>query len=263
MLVIYAEKSSLAKAIANALGAGDRISYPEEPKIGYYEFEFNGEKAVICHGIGHLANLVPAKSYDEKYSKWDLSVFPCIPTEFKKAPKASTIKCIRLVKSFFDKANWIINAADPDREGELIFTYVYEVCKCSKPYKRVWIEDLTNQKIRYAFSNLKNPDKNLQLAGRARDISDWLIGTNLTVAATKKYGSYNNLLTVGRVQTPTLNLVVEREKAIKNHVKEPYWKLISVFSSPMISLKLNMNKGILKTNQKQMQFLLNAMEKAV
>ena len=175
MLVIYAEKSSLAKAIANALGAGNRISYPEEPKIGYYEFEFNGEKAVICHGIGHLANLVPAKSYDEKYSKWDLSVFPCIPTEFKKAPKASTIKCIRLVKFFFDKADRIINAADPDREGELIFTYVYEVCKCSKPYKRVWIEDLTNQKIRYAFSNLKNPDKNLQLAGRARDISDWLI----------------------------------------------------------------------------------------
>lgn len=246
MLVIYAEKSSLAKAIANALGAGNRISYPEEPKIGYYEFEFNGEKAVICHGIGHLANLVPAKSYDEKYSKWDLSVFPCIPTEFKKAPKASTIKCIRLVKFFFDKADRIINAADPDREGELIFTYVYEVCKCSKPYKRVWIEDLTNQKIRYAFSNLKNPDKNLQLAGRARDISDWLIGTNLTVAATKKYGSYNNLLTVGRVQTPTLNLVVEREKAIKNHVKAPYWKLISVFSSPNDKFEAEYEQGNFK-----------------
>ena len=79
MVVIYAEKSSLAKEIANALHAGKRISLPDEPTIGYYEFTFKGEKAVLCHGIGHLAQLIPAKMYDEKYEKWDLSVFPCIP----------------------------------------------------------------------------------------------------------------------------------------------------------------------------------------
>lgn len=254
MVVIYAEKSSLAKEIAHALGAGKRIALKDEPTIGYYEFVFKGEKAILCHGVGHLAQLVPAKLYNEKFSKWDLNVFPCIPETFRTAPKAQTVKCLKLVKSFFDKADWIINATDPDREGELIFTYVCDVCKCSKPYKRVWIEDLTDNKIKYAFNNLKNPNEslsptvsgnahNLQLAGRARDISDWLIGTNLTVAATKKFGGYDNLLTIGRVQTPTLNLVVEREKAIKNHVKTPFWKLTATFSSSEINFEADYEKG--------------------
>lgn len=254
MVVIYAEKSSLAKEIAHALGAGKRIALKDEPTVGYYEFIFKGEKAVLCHGVGHLAQLVPAKLYDEKFSKWDLNVFPCIPETFRAAPKAQTVKCLKLVKSFFDKADWIINATDPDREGELIFTYVCDVCKCSKPYKRVWIEDLTDNKIKYAFNNLKNPDEqisaqvkgnahDLQLAGRARDISDWLIGTNLTVAATKKFGGYDNLLTIGRVQTPTLNLIVEREKAILSHKKTPYWKLSATFSSSDTEFNADYEKG--------------------
>ena len=114
---------------------------------------FKGEKAVLCHGVGHLAQLVPAKSYDEKFSKWDLDIFPCIPETFRAAPKVQTVKCLKLVKSFFDKADWIINATDPDREGELIFTYVCDVCKCNKPYKRVWLEDLTDNKIKYATNS--------------------------------------------------------------------------------------------------------------
>lgn len=130
MVVIYAEKSSLAKAIAHTLKAGKRQSLKDEPTVGYYEFDFKGEKAVLCHGVGHLAQLVPAKMYDEKYGKWDLSVFPCIPENFRTAPKAQTAKCLKLVKSFFDKADWVINATDPDREGELIFSYVYDICKC-------------------------------------------------------------------------------------------------------------------------------------
>lgn len=99
---------------------------------------------------------------------------------------------------------------------------------------------MTNQKIQHAFNNLKNPDESLsatvsgnahdlQLAGRARDISDWLIGTNLSVTVTKKFGGCDNLITIGRVQTPTLNLIVEREKAILRHKKTPYWKLTAVF----------------------------------
>lgn len=245
MVVIYAEKSSLAKEIAGALHAGKRISLKDEPTVGYYEFTFKGEQAVLCHGVGHLAQLIPAKMYDPKYEKWDLSVFPCIPDTFRAAPKAATVKCLNLVKSFFDKADWLINATDPDREGELIFTYVCDVCKCSKPYKRVWIEDLTDGKIRYAFDNLKAPDErlaatvsgnanDLRYAARARDISDWLVGINLTVAATKKYGNNavdNKLLTLGRVQTATLNMVVEREKAILNHKKTPFWKLTATFTS--------------------------------
>ena len=79
MVVIYAEKASLAKEIAHALGAGKRIPLKSEPTVGYYEFTFNGESAVLCHGFGHLTQLVPAKSYDEKYEKWDLEIYPCIP----------------------------------------------------------------------------------------------------------------------------------------------------------------------------------------
>jgi len=257
MVVIYAEKSSLAKEIAKTLGAGKRIPLKEEPTVGYYQFKYKGEDAVLCHGVGHLASLVPAKSYDEKYGKWDLNVFPCIPDTFKKAPKSATVKCMKLVKSFFDKADWIINATDPDREGELIFTYVYEVCKCKAPYKRVWIEDLTDAKILYAFNNLKEPAeqlspqvqgnaRDLQLAGRARDIADWLIGNNLTVAVTKKFGGFNNMLSVGRVQTPTLALVVRREMEIKNHVKTPYWKLSAIFSSPNAPFEAEYEKGNFK-----------------
>lgn len=254
MVVIYAEKSSLAKEIAKTLGAGQRIALEEEPTVGHYEFDYNGEKAVICHGVGHLAQLLPAKAYDEKYAKWDLDVFPCIPKEFKAAAKKQTIACMKLVKSFFDKADWLVNATDADREGELIFAYVYEVCKCKAPYKRVWIEDLTEQKIQYAFDNMKKPDEalsatnsgnahDLQMAGRARGIADWLIGNNLTVAATKKFAGYGTMLSVGRVQTPTLALVVNREKAIKSHKKTPFWKLNAVFSSSDVNFEADYEKG--------------------
>ena len=243
MLVIYAEKSSLAKTIANVLGAGPRIPMQGEPTVGYYRFKFNGEDAVLCHGVGHLMSLVPASSYDEKYKNWELSVFPCIPDKFRIAPKKETIACARLVKSFFRQADWCINAADPDREGELIFSYVYQACGCKAPYKRVWIEDLTDEKIKKAFGNLIEPKQpvsaqnqgspyDLQMAGRARDIADWLIGNNLTVAATKRFGGYRELLSVGRVQTPTLALVVRREKAILDHTKSKFWRLTAEFIAP-------------------------------
>lgn len=253
MVVIYAEKSSLAKEIAKALGAGQRHSLKDEPTVGYYEFEWNGEDAVICHGVGHLAQLLPAKAYDEKYAKWELDVFPCIPDTYRVAAKSNTMTCMKLVKSFFDKADWLVNATDPDREGELIFSYVKEVCKCKAPVKRVWIEDLTAQKIQYAFNHLKAPDdplsptenataQNLELAARARGIADWLIGSNLTVASTVKFGN-GTMLSVGRVQTPTLALVVEREKAITSHKKTPFWKLIGSFSSPDVKFDAEYEKG--------------------
>ena len=242
MLVIYAEKGSLAKTIAAVLRAGQRIPLKGEPTVGYYQFKYKGEDAVLCHGVGHLMQLAPAKAYDPKYTKWDLSVFPCIPQKFKLEAKSETVACARLVRSFLQKADWVINATDPDREGELIFSYVYQACACKAPVMRVWIEDLTDAKIKKAFDNLIAPDaqisartpvtpNNLQAAGRARDIADWLIGNNLTVAATKKYGGFEELLSVGRVQTPTLALVVEREKAIRNFVKAPFWRLVADFAT--------------------------------
>lgn len=246
MVVIYAEKASLATDLAHFLKAGKRIPLKEEPQVGYYEFTFKGEPAILCHGVGHLAQLVPASSYDKKYEKWDLEIYPCIPDTLRAAPKAATLNCLKLVKSFFDKADWIICATDSDREGELIFAYVCEVCKCTKPYKRLWIEDLTDEKLRNSFANLRNPNEqisaiekatsnSLRLAGKARDITDWLYGINFTVASTVKYGKsdvQNKLLSVGRVQTVVVNMVVQRELEILRFKKAPFWKLTAFFSSP-------------------------------
>ena len=244
MVVINAEKASLAKAIAAALHAGNRIAHPKEPTIGHYEFTFNGEKAVLCHGVGHLCGLTDAKAYGEQFAKWDLNAYPCIPEKYKVIVKDKTKTCFEYVKSFFDKADWIINATDPDREGELIFAYIYEAMGCTKPWKRVWIEDLTPQKIQYAFSHLKDSSEviSIQQAGRARGIADWICGINLTIAATKKLSS-RDMLSVGRVQTPVLAMVVEREKKIRDHIKTPFWKLLADFTTPNGNFTAEYEKG--------------------
>lgn len=252
MVVIYAEKHSLAKTIANVLKAGKRIPHPKEPTIAHWEFNLNGEQAIICHGTGHLASLVPAKVYSDDFKYWSLDKYPCIPEAFKIAPKSKTKTCFDYVKKFFDKADWLINATDPDREGELIFGYVYKATNSNKPWKRVWLEDLTDEKIKRAFSSLKNSDDvlPLQMAGRARGIADWLIGCNLTVAMTAKFGSTNNMLSVGRVQTPTLALIVNREKEIKNHKKTPFWRLIGTFSSENITFEAEYIEGKFSSKEK-------------
>ena len=244
MVVIYAEKASLAKSIAAALHAGNRIAHSKEPTIGHYEFTFKGEKAILCHGVGHLCGLADAKAYGEQFEKWDLDTYPCVPEQYKVIVKTKTKTCYEYVKDFFEKADWIINATDPDREGELIFAYIYEAMSCTKPWKRVWIEDLTPQKIQYAFARLKESSEviSIQQAGRARSISDWLCGINLTIAATEKM-SANEMFSVGRVQTPVLAMVVEREKKIRGHVKTPFWKLFAEFTTTNGSFKAEYAKG--------------------
>ena len=251
MVVIYAEKASLAKAIAVALNGGNRIAHPKEKTIGHYEFTFNGEKAVICHGVGHLCELANAKEYGEQYAKWDIDKYPCIPEHYKVVVKDKTKTCYNYDKDFFKQADWIINATDADREGELIFAYIYETMNCKKMWKRVWIEDLTPQKIRYAFAHLKDSNEvmNIQKAGRARGISDWICGINLTIAATKKLSS-SDMLSVGRVQTPVLAMVVEREKKILTHVKTPFWRLLADFTTPNGNFIAEYEKGTFDDEQK-------------
>ena len=250
MVVIYAEKASLAKAIAVALHAGNRIAYQKEPTIGHYEFTFNGEKAVICHGVGHLCGLANAREYGERFIKWDLNAYPCIPDEYKVIVKDATKMCFEYVKGFFEKADWIINATDPDREGELIFAYIYQAMNCAKKWKRVWIEDLTPHKIQYAFSHLKDSSEVISIpqAGRARGIADWICGINLTIAATVKMSS-QEMLSVGRVQTPVLAMVVEREKKIQGHVKTPFWRLLAEFTTPNGKFTAEYEKGQFENEQ--------------
>ena len=257
MVVIYAEKASLAKAIAVALHAGNRIAHPKEPTIGHYEFTFNGEQAVLCHGVGHLCGLSDAKAYGEQFIKWDLDAYPCIPDKYKVIVKDKTKTCFEYVKGFFEKADWIINATDPDREGELIFAYIYEAMGCTKSWKRVWIEDLTPQKIQYAFSHLKDSSEviSIQQAGRSRGIADWLCGINLTIAATVKMSS-QEMLSVGRVQTPVLAMVVEREKKINGHIRTPFWRLLAEFQTDNGSFTAEYEKGIFD-NEQQAKSLLS------
>lgn len=229
----YLLTDELAKEIAGALGAGKRIENPLNKRIGHWEFSFDGEDAVIVHGQGHLVMLEAPEAYGAQYKKWDLQAYPCIPETFKLQVKADTEGCYLYAKQFFDKADRLINATDADREGELIFAYVYQMMGCEKPWQRVWIEDLTNQKIRYAFSHLKDGSEmiNLQNAGRARSAADWLFGMNVTVAMTKKFSNDNGVLACGRVQTPTLALVVNRENEIKNFTKKPFYKITGNFSA--------------------------------
>lgn len=259
MIVIYAEKASLAKAIAAALKAGNRIAHPKEPTIGHYEFTFNGEKTILCHGVGHLCGLADRTAYGEQYKNWDLSIFPCIPDSYQVVVKDKTKTCFEYVKGFFDKADLIINATDPDREGELIFAYIYEAMHCTKKWKRVWIEDLTPQKIQYAFAHLKDSSDviSIQQAGRARSIADWICGINLTVAATGKYcANPKDMFRIGRVQTPVLAMVVEREKKIKGHIKTPFWRLLAEFQTDNGSFTAEYENGILD-NEQQAKSLLS------
>lgn len=119
MVVIYAEKASLAKEIAGALDAGKRIANPKDKRIGHWEFSFNGEDAVIVHGQGHLVKLENPVAYGAQFQKWDLNTYPCIPDTFKLQIKTDAAGCYRYAKQFFDRADWLINATDADREGEL------------------------------------------------------------------------------------------------------------------------------------------------
>ncbi len=260
MVVIYAEKASLAKEIAGALGAGKRIENPKDKRIGHWEFSFNGESAVIVHGQGHLVKPENPVAYGAQFQKWDLQAYPCIPETFRLQVKADTEGCYLYAKQFFDKADWLINATDADREGELIFAYVFQMMGCVKPWKRVWIEDLTNEKIRYAFSHLRSSEEmqGLQLAGRARSAADWLFGMNITVAMTEKFSNHNGVLACGRVQTPTLALVVNRENEIKNFTKTPFYKVVGNFSAENGDYSGEYQGGNLDTKEQADDVLSNA-----
>lgn len=236
MVVIYAEKYSLAKTIAAALGAGQRIPHPKEPSIAHWEFSLDGKDAVLCHGVGHLAALADAPAYGEQYNKWDYAAYPCIPDKLRIVAKENTKTVLNYVADFFRKADWIINATDPDREGELIFAYICNVVfgnRMEKTWKRVILSDMTDEVIRKAFKNLKDGSEMtaLQLAGKARSAADWYIGINLTMAASKQFGGFKKVMPVGRVQTPTLALVVEREKVVKSHKKVPFWRVCGKYNN--------------------------------
>lgn len=222
MIVCVAEKPSVAGEIAKVLGAKSR-------KDGYYE----GNGYQVTWTFGHLCQLKEPDEYDSHYKKWDMAVLPIIPQkyEIKVIDSPSIKKQFKIVKELYKKATSIVNCGDAGQEGELIQRWVMQLAGVKCPVKRLWISSLTEEAIRQGFQQLK-PQKDydsLFQAGQARAEGDWLLGMNGTRLYTMKFGGFKQVLSVGRVQTPTLSMIVERDNQIENFKPEPYWVLTTKY----------------------------------
>ncbi|MEM9026420.1 MAG: DNA topoisomerase, partial [Verrucomicrobiota bacterium] len=219
-----AEKPSVATDLARVLG---RV-----PKKGDF---YENDELVITSAVGHVVELQMPEDIDKKrYGFWRLAELPIIPQKFDLKPSDKTKDRFALLKKLMKRkdVSEIINACDAGREGELIFRYVVELAKVKKPTKRLWMVSMTPEGIKEAWENLRSEEEMNPLsdAAHSRSEADWLIGINGTRAITKRmYGRARNVATVGRVQTPTLTLVWEREEDINNFVPKGYWRLIGEF----------------------------------
>lgn len=228
MKVCIAEKPSVAREIASILGANAR-------KDGY--FEGNGYQ--VTWTFGHFCTLKEPHEYTQEWKKWSLFVLPMIPPRFgiKVIDNDGVKKQFSVIETLISKAAEVINCGDAGQEGELIQRWVLQKAQCKVPVKRLWISSLTEDSIREGFNNLKEEqifDK-LYEAGLSRAIGDWLLGMNATRLYTVKYGQNRSVLSIGRVQTPTLALIVNRQLEIENFEPEPYWELKTVYRETTFS----------------------------
>ena len=218
MIVCIAEKPSVALEIARILGASQR-------KEGYYE----GNGYQVTWTFGHLCMLKSPEDYKDIWKKWQISSLPIIPDEFEvKLIDAPVFKKqFRIIKSLYDKAAEIINCGDAGQEGDLIQRLVMELAGTRCPVKRLWISSLTEESIRNGFRHLKDQTyfDSLYQAGLARAVGDWILGMNCSRLYTIKYGGHGQVLSIGRVQTPTLAMIVNRQNQIDMFRPEPYWVL--------------------------------------
>ena len=213
--LVIAEKPNVSRAIAKVIGA-----YRQED--GYLE----GGDCVVSWCLGHLAEYAAPEHYDERYENWRFEDLPILPVEWKllvhntKKPQFNVLRKLLRSKKF----DYVVNACDAGREGEAIFRRVYALAGSKLPIKRLWISSMEDAAIQQGFENLKDGAAydNLFAASECRAKADWLIGMNGTRAFTKKYGRKQ---TIGRVQTPTLAMLAERQTKIQNFVKEPYYKV--------------------------------------
>jgi DNA topoisomerase-3 len=227
--LVVAEKPSVGRDIAAALPGTFKSSADKTHLVG--------DDYVITWTVGHLVGLADPEVYDPKLKKWRYADLPIVPDKFKLTPNDAKaekqLKAIhRLMRS--DDIDEIINACDAGREGELIFAYTYETSKSKKPVKRLWLSSMTRKAIQEAFQRLRDGDemKDLESAARARSEADWIVGMNATRAATIRLRSaFDGAVSLGRVQTPTLALLVRRELEIRGFVPEPYWLVEARFGA--------------------------------
>ncbi|HEP1912461.1 TPA: DNA topoisomerase 3 [Streptococcus pyogenes] len=227
-ILVIAEKPSVAISIAKVIGATKK-------KDGYYEG--NGYKVSWC--VGHLIQMANPDAYDKKYAKWNISDLPIIPKQYKFEVAKATKKQFNILKKLMNdkEIDTVINACDAGREGESIFRLVYNEAKCKKKMQRLWISSMEDSAIKEGFSNLKNGEDYDKLfeSAQARAIADWLVGMNIS----RLYSClYKQNYSVGRVQTPTLYMIVKRDEEISNFKKEKYY-----------TVELSMNGFTLSTDK--------------
>ncbi|WP_308230693.1 DNA topoisomerase 3 [Prevotella sp.] len=222
MIVCIAEKPSVAKDIARILGATNSHQ-------GYME----GNGYQVTWTFGHLCTLKEPNDYTEMWKHWSLSSLPMIPQRFgiKLIDDDGIKRQFAVIEKLMQSADGIVNCGDAGQEGELIQRWVMQKAGAKCPVKRLWISSMTDEAIREGFASLKdqNEYQSLYIAGLSRAIGDWLLGMNATRLYTLKYGQNRQILSIGRVQTPTLALIVNRQKEIDSFEPEPYWVLATVY----------------------------------
>ena len=228
MKLVIAEKPSVAISIAKVIGANKK-------KDGYYEG--NGYRVSWC--VGHLIQMANPDAYDEKYAKWNMADLPIIPSDYKYEVAKATKKQFNILKKLMNdkEVDTVINACDAGREGESIFRLVYNQVNCKKKMKRLWISSMEDSAIKEGFDNLKDGKDydNLFESAQARAVADWLVGMNIS----RLYSClYQQNYSVGRVQTPTLAMIVKRDDEIANYQKEKYY-----------TVELSMNGFTLSTDR--------------
>ncbi len=228
MKVCIAEKPSVAREIASVLGANTK-------RDGYYE----GNGYAVTYTFGHLCTLFEPHDYKAYWKSWDLNNLPMLPEKFqtKVTSNDGIQKQFNIVKGLFKKADVIINCGDAGQEGELIQRWVINQAGYTGKVERLWISSLTTEAIKEGFKNLKPASDydNLYYAGFSRAIGDWLLGMNATRLYTVKHGGYKQVLSVGRVQTPTLAMLVRRYKEIVNFIPKPYWELQTLYRKTLFN----------------------------
>ncbi|MBN2744378.1 MAG: DNA topoisomerase 3 [Marinilabiliaceae bacterium] len=229
MIVCIAEKPSVAAEIAKVIGAASR-------KDGYYE----GNNYQVTWTFGHLCSLKEPHDYLPEWKRWALPTLPMIPSRFgiKVIEDRGVAKQFATIEKLVQAADEVVNCGDAGQEGELIQRWVLLKAGCKCSMKRLWISSLTEEAIREGFNALRQGSDfdRLYQAGSSRAIGDWLLGMNATRVYTLKYGQQGQVLSIGRVQTPTLALIVERHKEIENFKPEPYWELKTTYREVVFSV---------------------------
>lgn len=219
-ILVIAEKPSVARDIANVLGCRQKGN-------GFIA----GDRYIVSWAIGHLVTLCEPEDYDSGLKRWVADSLPIIPSEIRLKALPKTRSQLKILHSLMNSRDTdeIICATDSGREGELIFRYIYEITKCKKSFRRLWISSMTSQAIKEGFASLKQGEEynNLYSSAKCRSEADWLVGINATRAFTIKYGA---LLSIGRVQTPTLSIIVDRQKEIAEFVPQTYYEVSATFN---------------------------------